>query len=100
MRDKISMNANPIVKHLKKHNSEFSKQDLIKFCEDKSVEMVKFLFVGGDGKLKSLNFMITSRWHLDEILSYGERLMALACSLSLRLSPAICMLSQDIQQLL
>lgn len=73
MRDKISMNANPIVKHLKKHNSEFSKQDLIKFCEDKAVEMVKFLFVGGDGKLKSLNFMITSRWHLDEILSYGER---------------------------
>jgi len=35
--------------------------------------MVNFRYVGGDGRLKTLNFVITSKAQLDRLLSIGER---------------------------
>ena len=35
--------------------------------------MVNFRFVGGDGRLKTLNFIINNKAHLDQLLSAGER---------------------------
>ena len=35
--------------------------------------MLNFRYAGADGRLKTLNFMIQSRKHLDNILSAGER---------------------------
>ena len=73
MSDNISMNPNELVSHLQKLPEEFTKKDIIKFVEDKEIKMVNFRFVGGDGKLKTLNFVITDKKQLDRILSTGER---------------------------
>ncbi len=74
MRDlEILMNPNKLVKHLKKPAAEFTKYDIIKFIDDHQIEMLNFRYVGEDGKLKTLNFVITSKDYLESILSTGER---------------------------
>lgn len=67
------MNPNDLVVFLKKGPAEFTKEDIIRFCEENRVEMVNFRYAAGDGKLKTLNFVISSKEHLDTILSDGER---------------------------
>ena len=62
-----------MVSYLKKPKNEFTKADIIKFIEEKEIKMLAFRYVAGDGKLKSLNFVITNREHLEQILSCGER---------------------------
>lgn len=69
----ILMNPNLLVKHLKKPASEFTKYDIIKFIDDHNIEMLNFRYVGEDGKLKTLNFVITGKNYLESILSTGER---------------------------
>ena len=74
MRDlEILMNPNKLVKYLKKPAYEFTKYDIIKFIDDHSIEMLNFRYIGEDGKLKTLNFVITSKDYLESILSTGER---------------------------
>lgn len=74
MRDsEILMNPNDLVVFLKKGPAEFTREDIIRFCEENRVEMVNFRYAAGDGKLKTLNFVISSKEHLDTILSDGER---------------------------
>lgn len=73
MKDTVGMNVNKVVQFLGKPAEEFTKQDLVRFIEDKKIEMVNFLYVGGDGRLKTLNFVITSKAQLDRLLSMGER---------------------------
>jgi len=67
------MNVNKIAQFLSKPAKEFTKQDLIKFIEGKKIEMLNFRYAGGDGRLKTLNFIITSKEQLDRLLSIGER---------------------------
>jgi glutamine synthetase len=67
------MNPNELVQFLKKPAAQFTKDDLIKFIEAKGVEMLNFRYVAEDGKLKSLNFVLSSRDHLNQILTSGER---------------------------
>ena len=67
------MNPNKMVKHLQKPAREFTKYDIIKFINDHHIEMLNFRYVGEDGKLKTLNFVITSKDYLESILSTGER---------------------------
>lgn len=67
------MNPNKLVKYLKKPAREFSKYDIIKFIDDHDIEMLNFRYVGEDGKLKTLNFVITGKDYLESILSTGER---------------------------
>jgi glutamine synthetase len=67
------MNPNPLVQYLNKQAEEFTKADLIKYIEDHNIEMVNFRYAGGDGRLKTLNFVISSRQHLNSILTTGER---------------------------
>ena len=73
MKDTVVMGMNEIVQFLGKPTEEFTKQDLIKFIEQKKIEMVNFRHVGGDGRLKTLDFIITSKAELDRLLSAGER---------------------------
>lgn len=74
MRDlEVLMNPNEMVRHLQKPASEFTKYDIIKFVDDHDIGMVNFRYVGEDGKLKTLNFVITSKDYLESILSTGER---------------------------
>jgi len=69
----VLMNPNKLVKYLKKPAREFTKHDIIKYIDDHNIEMLNFRYVGEDGKLKILNFVITSREYLESILSTGER---------------------------
>ena len=71
MKDTVEMNPNQIVQFLGKPAEEFTKQDLSRFMEEKNIEMVNFRHVGGDGRLKTLNFVITSKAQLDRILFPG-----------------------------
>jgi len=67
------MNINKIARFLGKSPEEFTKRDLIKFIEENNIEMVNFRHVGGDGRLKTLNFAISDKAQLDYLLSGGER---------------------------
>lgn len=69
----ILMNPNDLVRFLKKPSSKFTKDDIIRFCKEQGIEMVNFRYVAEDGKLKTLNFIISSLEHLNTILSAGER---------------------------
>lgn len=73
MKDTVVMNMNKVVQFLGKPPEEFTKQDIIKFIKDNNIEMMNFRYVGGDGRLKTLNFVITGEAHLDRLLSTGER---------------------------
>ncbi len=73
MKETIAMNLNPIVAFLKKNPKEFTKADIIKFIEENEIKMINFRYVAGDGRLKVLNFTITNRDYLEQILSTGER---------------------------
>jgi glutamine synthetase len=67
------MNPNPLVQYLNKPSVEFTRQDIMKYAEDNNIEMINFRYVGWDGRLKTLNFIINNRQHLETILTMGER---------------------------
>lgn len=69
----ISMNANPIVRSLQKMPAQFTKADIIGYMKDNAIGMLNFMYPGGDGRLKTLNFTVNSEHYLDTVLSYGER---------------------------
>ncbi len=73
MKNNIEMNPNPLVQYLNKLPQDFTKADLIKYIEDNNIEMVNFRYVGWDSRLKTLNFIINDKEHLDTLLSSGER---------------------------
>jgi len=72
MNENTNLNPNPLVEYLNKPNSEFTKADIIRYIEDNDINMLNFRYVGGDGRLKTLNFVIHDYQHLDT-LSAGER---------------------------
>ncbi len=67
------MNPNSLVQYLNKPSEDFTKADLIRYIDDHNISMINFRYTGGDGRLKTLNFVINSRDHLDNILTTGER---------------------------
>ena len=69
----FSMTANPVVAYLRKPAAEFTKEDIVRYAEETGVKMVNFMYPGGDGKLKTLNFVITDKQYLEAILTCGER---------------------------
>ncbi|MGQ7868203.1 glutamine synthetase beta-grasp domain-containing protein [Sunxiuqinia sp. sy24] len=69
----IQNNPNLLVQYLQKPASEFTKEDLIRYIEEREIEIVNFRYVAEDGKLKTINFMVTGPEELDMILSSGER---------------------------
>jgi glutamine synthetase len=73
MQNSIELNPNPLVQYLNKPSKDFTRADLIKYVEDHNIEMINFRYVAGDGRLKTLNFVINNRKHLNTILTQGER---------------------------
>jgi glutamine synthetase len=67
------MNPNSLVQYLNKPSDQFTKADLIRYIDDHNISMINFRYTGGDGRLKTLNFVINSREHLDNLLTTGER---------------------------
>ena len=73
MNQELSMNANQLVAFFQKPTSEFTKADIISFIREKDIRMVNFMYPAGDGRLKTLNFVINNQAYLEAILTCGER---------------------------
>lgn len=73
MDNQLSMNANLLVTYLQKPASEFTKEDIKKYIREQEIRMVNFMYPAGDGRLKTLNFVINNEAYLDAILTCGER---------------------------
>lgn len=73
MNKDIILSKNLVVKKLQKPSSQFTLSDIISFIESEGIEMVNFMYPAGDGRLKTLNFVINSLEYLETILSCGER---------------------------
>ena len=71
--EELILNANDVVTYLQKPAADFTKADIINFIRNNNIRMVNFMYPGGDGKLKTLNFVINSLSYLDTILTCGER---------------------------
>jgi len=73
MNMELEMSANQVVAFLKKPSEEFSKEDIIHFVRMNDIQMINFMYPAGDGRLKTLNFVITNAAYLNAILTCGER---------------------------
>lgn len=73
MNENIELNPNKIVRAVGKPAEDLTKKDIIQFVEKHDIRMINLRYVGGDGRLKKLNFVINSKAHLDRLLSMGER---------------------------
>ncbi|MCR4853499.1 MAG: glutamine synthetase family protein [Prevotella sp.] len=69
----IQMNANRVVAFLQKEPRQFTKADIIRFVRENDIRMLNFMYPGGDGKLKTLNYVVTNLDYLDTVLTCGER---------------------------
>ncbi len=73
MNKQISLNKNALVRWLEKAPKDFTKEDIIRYIVENNIEMVNFMYPAGDGRLKTLNFIINNLEYLETILSLGER---------------------------
>ena len=73
MNKDLEMNPNKLVAYLGKPACEFTKADIVRFIKENGVRMVNFMYPAGDGRLKTLNFVINNEAYLDAILTCGER---------------------------
>lgn len=73
MNTELEMNSNLLVEYLQKPAAEFKKEDIIRYISENNIRMVNFMYPAGDGRLKTLNFVINNRAYLDAILTCGER---------------------------
>lgn len=69
----ISMNPNELVQFLKQSPEKFTSSNLVRFCREKHIQALNFRYVAEDGRLKTLNFFITSEDYLKTVLTHGER---------------------------
>ncbi|MCM1484394.1 MAG: glutamine synthetase family protein [Muribaculaceae bacterium] len=73
MTQETRLNKNLLVSSLQKPASQFTKEDIIRYVEENDIQMINFMYAAADGRLKTLNFVITDFDYLDTILSSGER---------------------------
>ncbi|WP_292266597.1 glutamine synthetase family protein [Butyricimonas sp.] len=73
MNPDYSLNPHVLARYLQKEPKNFTKEDIIRYVRENDIEMINFRYPGADGRLKTLNFIINSIEHLDNILTCGER---------------------------
>ena len=73
MNRELALNPNKVVAFLGKPAREFTKADIISYITENGIRMVNFMYPAGDGRLKTLNFVINNAAYLDTILTCGER---------------------------
>ena len=73
MHEDFKLSPNKVANFLDRSPEDFRRKDLIKYVEEHGIRMVNFRYVGGDGKLKTLNFVVNDREYLERILACGER---------------------------
>ncbi|MBQ2430028.1 MAG: glutamine synthetase [Alistipes sp.] len=69
----LEMSPNRLVAYLGKPCKEFTKADIVRYIKENAIQMVNFMYPAGDGRLKTLNFVINNAAYLDAILTCGER---------------------------
>ena len=73
MNYELELNPNKLVSYLGKPCKEFTKADIVRYIKENGIRMVNFMYPAGDGRLKTLNFVINNEAYLDAILTCGER---------------------------
>ena len=73
MNQELELNPNRVIAFLKKPCNEFTKADIIRYIKENGIRMVNFMYPAGDGRLKTLNFVINNAAYLDAILTCGDR---------------------------
>ena len=73
MNKSLELNPNKVVAFLGKPAKEFTKADIVNYITSNGIRMVNFMYPAGDGRLKTLNFVINDAAYLDAILTCGER---------------------------
>ena len=73
MNKELSMNPNQLAAFIGKPCEEFTKADIVRYIQENGIRMVNFMYPAGDGRLKTLNFVINNLAYLDAILTCGER---------------------------
>ena len=73
MENSTTFASNLLTEKINKKPSEFTKSDIIEFVKKENIRHVNFMYPAGDGRLKTLNFVINDVAYLDEILTCGER---------------------------
>ncbi|MBR2007562.1 MAG: glutamine synthetase [Alistipes sp.] len=73
MSKELELCPNKLVGFLNKPSKEFTKSDIVRFITENDIQMVNFMYPAGDGRLKTLNFVINNAAYLDAILTCGER---------------------------
>jgi glutamine synthetase len=71
--EQLTLNANILVDQLKKSPSAFTREDIIQFVKNNNIRLINFMYPGGDGRLKTLNFVVSDLAYLRSILTTGER---------------------------
>ena len=67
------ISANRVAAFLDKSPDLFTKKDIMAYVRANGIKMINFRYIAGDGRLKTLNFVINEEKYLDRILSAGER---------------------------
>lgn len=69
----MTVYTNSIAQFLNKPAADFTRRDIARFIKAKEIEMINFRYLGGDGRLKTLNLVVGNGAHLERILDGGER---------------------------
>lgn len=73
MNKELELSQNTLVAFTGKPCYELTKEDIIKYIREKEIRMINFMYPAGDGRLKTLNFVINNMAYLEAILTCGER---------------------------
>ncbi|MCX6601346.1 MAG: glutamine synthetase [bacterium] len=65
--------ASKLVRLIGKPSAEWTTDDLVALVRDQNIRLVSLMHVGGDGWLKTLDFVPQNAAHLRDILTAGER---------------------------
>ncbi len=68
-KNSFAMSRNHLERTLGKASADFTRADIIEYISREGIEMVNFMYVAADGRLKTLNFVINSLEYLETILS-------------------------------
>ena len=65
--------AQTLIRHIGKPASDWNVDDLLAFVRDQDIKVLSLMHVGGDGWLKTLDFVPRDAAHLADVLTGGER---------------------------
>ena len=65
--------SHAVAQYLDKPQRDITREDLVRYVKRNEIQFVQFRHVGGDGRLKTLSFVVESERQLERLLAEGER---------------------------